>query len=269
MLSNPTAYLARAEQPYPYSVNDQHWGFDIEWVNRLLDRGRARLERFAAARGGDVAVLVGNGPSLKQTDLTLLQGQDVYISNYAVNHPTLSSVARGVAVSNYFVAEQAPEVFFDLPFWRVLPVGLSHVLEDNEKTIWLNALGGPLFFSRTPQTHIAWHATVTYFWLQVLLAAGYRKVLLIGVDNSYRQPEAVREGTLLRQADDDENHFDPGYFRGKLWQAADTDHMARTYELAKSAFEFAGAEIVNCTVGGALETFRRAPLEQEVRRLTE
>ncbi|AYE88248.1 hypothetical protein [Sulfitobacter sp. D7] len=264
MLPDPAGYLARADRPYPYSVNEQHWGFDIGWVNALLERGRTRLERFAATRQRDVAVLVGNGPSLKQTDLSLLHGHDVYISNYAVNHPTLSAVARGVAVSNYFVAEQAPEVFFDLPYWRVLPVGLSHVLRDDENTIWLNALGGPLFFSETPQTHIAWHATVSFFWLQVLLAVGYRKVLLIGVDNSYRQPNAVREGTLLRQAEDDENHFDPGYFRGKLWQAADTDHMARTYELAKSVFEAAGAEIVNCTVGGALESFRRAPLGQEL-----
>jgi hypothetical protein len=264
ILVDPEGFLARADQPYPYSSGDHHWGFDPAWINILLERGRRRLSEFITTRVRDTAVLVGNGPSLQQTDLSLLQGHDVYVSNYAIKHPMLSGFARGVAVSNYFVADQAPEVFFDLPQWRVLPVGLSHVLEDDPRTIWLNALGGPLFFSDKPQTCIAWHATVSYFWMQVLLAAGYQKLLLIGVDNTYQQPKNVREGALIQQTGNDPNHFDPAYFRGKVWQAADTDHMAQTYALAQTAFERTGGEIINCTVGGALELFRRAPLNTEL-----
>lgn len=264
ILSAPAKFLARADRPYPYSAHDQHWGFSPAWINDLLGKGRARLARFTASRTSDTAVLVGNGPSLRQTDLSLLKGHDVFLSNYAVKHPTLNAAARGVAVSNYFVAQQAPEAFFDLPYWRVLPVGLSHVLADDPNTIWLNALGGPLFFSHTPQTHIAWHATVSFFWMQLLLSVGYRKLLLIGVDNTYQQPASVREGTLMQQTSDDPNHFDPTYFKGKIWQAADTDHMAQTYALSKTAFEQAGGEIVNCTVGGALELFRRSSLEAEL-----
>lgn len=264
ILSDPVGFLARADQPYPYSVNDQHWGFEPAWINRLLVQSRPRLSQFTATLRGDMAILVGNGPSLNHTDLSLLDGHDVYISNYAIKHPVLSQAARGVAVTNYFVAEQAPEDFFALPQWRVLPVGLSHVFGDDGRTIWLNALGGPLFFSRTPQTHIAWHATVSFFWMQFLLAVGYKKLLLIGVDNSYQQPKSMREGTLIQQIGDDQNHFDATYFKGKVWQAADTDHMAQTYALAKSAFEQAGSEIVNCTVGGALEVFRRSTLETEL-----
>ncbi|MBB3995886.1 hypothetical protein GGR95_003552 [Sulfitobacter undariae] len=264
LLADPQRFLSRADRPYPYASGDHHWAFDPVWINNLLERGRARLSDFTNTRANDTAILVGNGPSLQQTDLSLLAGHDVYVSNYAINHPILSQHARGVAVSNYFVADQAPEAFFELPQWRVLPVGLSHVLEDDPHTIWLNALGGPLFFSHTPQTHIAWHATVSYFWMQVLLAAGYRKILLIGIDNSYQQPKEMIEGTLIQQVENDPNHFDPAYFRGKVWQAADTNHMAQTYALAKAAFEQAGGEIVNCTVGGALELFRRAPLASEL-----
>ena len=68
--------------------------------------------------------------------------------------------------------------------------------------------------------------------MQVRLAAEYRRVLLIGFDNSCRQPASVADGTLLRQEGKDVNHLDPAYFRGKLWQAADADHMAQTYALA-------------------------------------
>lgn len=265
ILADPKEFLARADQPYPYSAGDRHWGFAPAWINGLMDQSRPRWSQFTTSRRNDIAILVGNGPSLMRTDLSLLAGQDVYVSNYAIKHPVLADVARGVAVSNYFVAAQAPEVFFELPQWRMLPVGLSHVLADDARTIWLNALGGPLFFSHSPQTHIAWHATVSFFWMQILLAAGYRKLLLIGFDNSYQQPSAMREGTLIRQTGNDPNHFDPAYFRDKVWQAADTGHMAQTYALAKAAYEKTGCEIVNCTAGGALDVFRRASLTQGLR----
>ena len=72
---------------------------------------------------------------MQHTDLTRLKGRDVYVTNYAVRHPSLRAAVRGLAVSNYYVASQAPEAFFGLPFWRVLPVGLSHVLGDDPNTI--------------------------------------------------------------------------------------------------------------------------------------
>lgn len=261
LLADPDGFPHAGAGAYPVSAADRHWAFDRPWVAGRLRASRARLDRFAETRDADTAILVGNGPSLNRTELSLLEGRDVYISNYAVRHPELARLARGVAVSNYFVAAQSPELFQFIPQWKVHPVWLGHVLGDSDSTIWLNAIGGPRFFSRDVTRTIAWHSTVSFFWLQVLLHAGYRRVLLIGFDNTYRQPEGAREGDLIRQTTEDANHFDPSYFRGKVWQAADTESMAAVHRLARAAFEDAGAEIVNCTVGGALEVYRRATLE--------
>lgn len=268
LLADPQGFLASAPAPYPASAADQHWGFDTGWIRDRLELSRIRLRQCAAAQCSDLAILAGNGPSLNRTDWSLLEGREVYVSNYAVSHDPLGQLARGVAVTNYFVANQAPTVFHPItgsgPAWRFYPVWLSHVLPDTPETVWLNALGGKPFFSGDPAHAIAWHSTVSYFWLQILFHLGYRKVLLIGFDHSYTQPATAREGDLLRQAEDDTNHFDPAYFRGKSWQAADTDNMARVYELAKRRYEAEGREIVNCTEGGALEVFRRAPLGAEL-----
>lgn len=249
---------------YPCSAGVHHWAFDTAWISDLLTRSKPRFEAFKNARRSDTAVLVGNGPSLAKSNLEVLVGQDVFVSNYAITHEKLAPIAKAVAVTNYFVAEQAPHLFATSTHWRVLPVWLSHVLSDTPKTIWLDARGGELFFAKDPLDQIAWHATVSYFWMQVLLHAGYRKLLLIGFDNSYIQPKHLREGDTIEQQGDDLNHFDPAYFRGKVWQAADTDHMAQTYAKAGAAFDDAGGEIVNCTVGGALEIFRRASLSAEL-----
>ena len=101
--------------------------------------------------------------------------------------------------------------------------------------------------------------------MQVLYQLGYEKVLLIGFDHSYQQSAEAKEGDLIDQKTADLNHFDPGYFMGKKWQAADVSKMGEAYLKARSAFEGDGREIVNCTVGGALEVFRRGDLADELK----
>jgi len=254
----------RSGAPWALSVADRHWALDHDWARARLVSGRARLARMTDLRGADVAVLVGNGPSLARTDPGCLVGADVFVSNYALRHPGLARLARGVAVSNHFVAAQATQLFHPLfherPLWRVLPVWLGGEITDDPMTIWLDAQGGDLFLSEDPARRIAWHATVSYLWMQILLAQGYRRIVLVGFDHGYRQPAGLPEGAVIVQQGDDANHFDPGYFRGLRWQAADVDHMAAAYRLARARAEQLGVEIVNCTEGGALEVFARGAL---------
>ncbi len=257
--------------PYPGVTDDGGLAFDGGFAARALAQGRARFARFAQGRRHDTAVLVGNGPSLARLDPALLAGQDVYISNYAILNERFHRLARGVAVTNRLVAAQDPAAFRSTALWRFHPLWLADVLggaqadaEHDEGLIFLNALGGRLFFSSDVCARVAWHSTVTFFWLQILFAAGYRKVCLIGVDNRYDQHPGAREGDVIRQAGPDTNHFDPGYFTGKNWQAADTDRMARAYALAGEHYACDGREIVDCTEGGALDLFRRSTLQAEL-----
>ena len=260
LIADPAGYVAAADRPYPLSEGGSNLGFDAGWTAARLSAGQDRLAAFVAGRRSDTAVLLGNGPSLNAVDLSLLRGRDVYISNYAMRHPALRRLARGVAVTNLMVAEQAPFVFHDTPLWSFHPVWMGHVIPDRARTVWLNAVGGPLFFGAPVTRAIAWHATVSFFWLQILYHAGYRRVLMAGFDNSYVQPKGIREGVVLHQTAPDPNHFDPRYFQGKTWQAADTDHMAATYALARQHYEADGRVILNCTAGGRLEVFDRQDL---------
>lgn len=262
---DPEAYIARRADPYPLITEIGAWGFDAGWVADSLAASRGRMEQFVASRTRDCAVLIGNGPSLRQVDPNTLRGQDVFISNYAIRHPDWHSVAKGVAVTNRLVAEQEPYAFQLTQIWKFHPIWLGHILADSTSTVWLNALGGPLFFPTNILDRAAWHATVSYFWLQILFHAGYRRVVMTGFDNSYSQPVNLREGTMLRQESDDPNHFDPAYFRGKVWQSADTTHMSATYRLARKTYESAGREIINSTVGGQLHDLPRQPLADAIR----
>ncbi|MFN4156358.1 MAG: hypothetical protein ACK4HF_17055 [Paracoccaceae bacterium] len=262
--ADPEAFIESRKDPYPLLTEGGCWGFDPDWVAGSLDASRNRMAQFVHSRSSDCAVLIGNGPSLRQVCAQDLVGQDVFISNYAIRHPDWRAVAKGVAVTNRLVAEQEPHVFQLPQMWKFHPVWLGHVLGDSPQTVWLNALGGPLFFPTDLLRRAAWHATVSYFWLQILFHAGYRRVVMTGFDNSYSQPKGLPEGTLIRQETDDPNHFDPAYFRGKTWQSADTNHMSRTYRLARQVYEADGRQIINATVGGQLEDFPRLPLHDAI-----
>ncbi len=250
--------------PYPFLMGGEPLAHHPASIKAALDRSLPLYRQFVSERTSDTAVLVGNGPSLLKTDMSALEGQDVYITNYAVKNAELAKHAKAVAVSNYLVAEQDPAAFRELNVWKVFPVWLSHILPPDPQTIYLNAQGGELRFSTDVTSHVFWHSTVSFFWLQILYSAGYRKVCMIGFDNTYQQPRNLREGDIVEQKADDANHFDASYFKGKKWQAADTGKMAETYEISRKTYEADGREIVNCTVGGALEVFRRGDLAEEL-----
>ena len=108
--------------------------------------------------------------------------------------------------------------------------------------------------------------SVTYVNLQLAFHMGFTSVVLIGVDFDYVIPDdAERNGELLTSRGPDPNHFHPNYFgAGKTWKDPRLDRVAQNYELARAMFEAAGREIVNATVGGKLEIFRRVELEAMV-----
>jgi len=55
---------------------------------------------------------------------------------------------------------------------------------------------------------------------------------------------------------DDPNHFAPNYFgKGFKWQLPDLESSEKSFELAHQAFEKAGRQILDATIGGQLNIF--------------
>lgn len=266
----PTAQRSRPlildlGSPTVHWIDKRHYMADGRWRRLTLNRSLRKLNTLQRERSSDTCIVVGNGPSLRHTDLSLLEGHDVFISNYAVIDEGLKSKAKYLGMVNPHVAEQDPELFNNLRgLVKFFPYWLRYCLEEAEDVIFLNELPGQPFFSTDVSENVSGHSTVTHFNLQIAYSLGYRKAVLVGCDNAYQQPSEAREGDILKCDTDDPNHFRPDYFRGKRWQAADTQLMSLVYLLAKQAYEKDGREIVNCTTGGALEAFRRGDLAQEL-----
>ena len=95
---------------------------------------------------------------------------------------------------------------------------------------------------------------------------GFQRVVLIGMDFSYRYPTTVeREGTRILSRGDDPNHFHPDYFgAGKTWKDPMLDRVLVNYHLADEIYRATGREIINATVGGKLDVFPRMPLREAI-----
>ena len=258
--------LDQAQEPHcvAYSMGGKRWAFRRDWKENQIEKSHEFIRDKIANKNKDTCVIVGNGPSLNQTDLSLLEGEDVIISNYAYLNETLANAARYYTVVNYLVAEQGYQDINRLQnISKILPYWLAYCLNEGSNTFFMNAVGHSEF-SRDIFTNMSWRHTVTFFNFHLAYGLGYKKTILIGMDHSYKQKEGVVEQDIIQETSSDENHFDPAYFQGKKWQAADVDRMGEMYRLAKSAFQEDGREIVNCTVGGKLEVFRRSNLADEL-----
>lgn len=243
-----------------YEIGDGwHVGLEAAWADDALELGARRLAEASARRTSDICVLVGNGPSLRQTPFDLLAEFDVCLTNRALMNAELAAMADYVAVTNRMVTGQFGYELnlAQVPF-KFAPVWLEPHLDDSWSLFNADLRKE---FSPNVMDWVSWRSTVTYFAMQMLYSLGYRTVLMVGFDHSYVQPEGAAEGDSLKSDADDGNHFDPNYFRSVDWQAADTAAMEEMYGLAKAGFEADGRAIYNCTVGGELELFERRALD--------
>lgn len=248
------------EQFKTYMVpNNFSRSFDADWYYYQHARSVEGLERLSRKRK-DVCVIVANGPSLNKTNFDLLGAADVILSNYAVISKDLMQHATYLTIVNDLVAKQGATQFNSIDLPKIVPFWLGNSLNATDTTFFVPATVEPVF-NHSIGGNFSWRSTVSFLNMQLAFALGYERVALVGFDHSYQQAPEMKEGMAVDQKTEDPNHFDPRYFQGKVWQAADTGNMEKMYLVARDAYAAAGRTIVNATVGGKLEVFPRMSLE--------
>ncbi len=255
-----------------------------------------RLRALRNAHAGETCVVVGNGPSLNDTPLELLDDEVVFASNaiFLLFDEVDWRPTYYASVDSRFLPDRHDDVdqllrthpqmtgFFPTMLelhdgsGDVVPV--RQLLEDQpNRVLFLSQHRKPAgthtgAFSLDAVGGLIQPSTVTITLMQLAAHMGFARIVLIGCDTSYSIPDTVEisgpkaeghdEGMLLTStADDDVNHFRPDYFgAGRAWHHPKVDHMIRHYEAAKTVLDLQGVEVINATVGGALEVFPRMSL---------
>lgn len=229
---------------------------------------RTAIERLAALKDihkGKRAFIIGNGPSLKNTEMGKLKGEITFgMNRIYLMFPELGFKTTYLSVVNDLVIEQTASdlAALDIPkflTWRSRRFfsrdQFTGPQTTNLPTFLYSTYDAPRF-SPDVRGRVWEGATVTYVSMQLAFHMGISEVILIGVDHNY--DAKGKPNATVTSTGDDPNHFDARYFgAGFRWQLPDLETSELAYRMARQAFEAAGRRIVDATVGGKLTIFEK------------
>jgi len=233
---------------------------------------RESIRRLAAlkdthAQAGQRAFIIGNGPSLKQTDLAKLKNEFTFgMNRIYLMFPELGFTTSCLVSINDLVIEQcaAEMAALEIPkflawrshrhFNKIYPSSSSFIFHLSSFPTFLYTSYTSPKFSTDVRGRVWEGATVTNVALQLAFHMGFEQVILIGVDHNFASKGDANK-TVVSDGDDS-NHFSGAYFgKGFRWQLPDLDTSEIGYRFARQAYESAGREVFDATVGGKLTIF--------------
>lgn len=226
------------------------------YIHPWRRESRRRMLEYKNIHQGRRCFIIGNGPSLKQTDLIKLKGEFTFgLNRIYMLFPELGFSTTYFVSINDLVIGQCAEEIAALPMpkfiaWR----SHRHFQKLPDDLILLyTTYTGPRF--AYDMTHRIWEgATVTNVALQLAFYMGFEQIILIGVDHNFSSKGEANK--MIVSDGDDPNHFSGNYFgKGFRWQLPDLDTSEIGYIMAREAYRKAGREVLDATVGGKLTVF--------------
>ncbi|MBT3321194.1 MAG: DUF115 domain-containing protein [Anaerolineae bacterium] len=221
------------------------------------------LAEFKDKYKGERCFIIGNGPSLRDTDVSKLKNE----YTFGMNRIYLAFEEWGfqttfLASVNDLVIEQCVDDFLalDMPrffSWRSRKHFKSAT--SNLPTFLYTTYDG-MKFAQDISRRVWEGATVTNICLQLAYHMGFETAILIGVDHSFKSKGEANK--TVTSDGDDLNHFDPRYFgKGFRWQLPDLDMSEIAYLMARNAYEQDKRQILDATIGGKLTVFDKVDYE--------
>jgi len=226
---------------------------------------RRKLANWKDKYSGQKAVILCNGPSLLKVDFQRLEESGVF--SFGLNKINLlfdkaSFRPSAIVAVNRLVLEQNAAFYnqTDIPLFldsAALQVGIRN----RSNVQYLHSANMRGEFARDCRWSVFQGHTVTYVAMQLAFHMGFTDVALVGCDHNFATKGAANK--TVTSGDHDPNHFDPNYFaHGMKWQLPDLFESEVAYKLAGDVFEASNRRLVNATVGGHLELFRRVELAE-------
>lgn len=218
-----------------------------------------RLNRYRHKYANQRCFIIGTGPSLNVTDLSLLRNE----ITFGTNRLYLLFDALGFATTFYLavdplVIEHYCQDIDRLLTTKFLPARHRRRFTFDRRTIFFEEARA-LTFARDPLGGLWDGGSVTYLAIQLAFFMGFDPVYLVGVDHNYSRSKTHEEDKtwVLGTSDgDDRDHFAPDYFApGVPWFVPNLELKELGYRMGKFAFERDKRRVFDATIGGKLDVF--------------
>lgn len=219
-----------------------------------------RLREMKDRYRGERCFIIGNGPSLRDMDLSVLREERTFGLNRApLLFPRMGFQTTFLVCVNRLVIEQSGDELLDASCDKFVSWQGRKFLPRSADVTYLKPRRG-LDFAKDPSAGVWEGGTVTFVAMQLAYHFGFGTVVLIGVDHAFTTKGPANQETV--SAGSDPNHFDPSYFgKGYRWHLPDLERSEMAYRLAKDRFEASGRRIVDATVGGKLTVFPKVSFD--------
>lgn len=229
--------------------------------NSERQRSMEAMEALHNKHKGERIFIMGNGPSLKNTDLSKLKTEKtIGMNRIYLAFPEMGfETSYYLSVNDMIIEQTIPDVQ-KLTLPRFITMRAMKYLQPADNQYFLySTYTGPIF--QQDIRYRMWEgATVTYMALQTAFYLGFDQAILIGVDHNFATKGKPNE-TIVSEGND-QNHFSGAYYdKGFKWQLPDLDTSERAYRMAREAYAAAGREVIDATVGGELEIFPKVDYE--------
>lgn len=257
----------RLPQPLINSLRTVKHAFEAaaEWPEARFHPWRMdsirKLQALKDTHKGERCIIIGNGPSLKNTDLSRLKNTFTFgMNRFYMAFPELGFATSCLLTVNDLVIEQCAQDLRSLSIPTFVSWRGRKWVEPAPNLHYLYTSYNLPRFSGNAAGRLWEGATVTFVAMQLAYFLGFKQAVLIGVDHNFTTKGTPN--TTIISTGDDPNHFNPGYFgKGFRWQLPDLDTSEIAYNMAKEAYQRDGREILDATVEGKLTIFPKVAFE--------
>ncbi|MBW8012502.1 MAG: hypothetical protein FVQ83_14900 [Chloroflexi bacterium] len=233
------------------------------------------LRKFKDIHTGEICVVIGNGPSLKDTPLELLKKYPSFGANKIFLLDGFTSTYYTV-IDQYMIHSCTPRLMAwsslrELPRRTEFSTGYAPremfirrgfpVPGSNQINCVVEA-----GFSTDINECVIMGGTVTFANLQIAYYMGFTTALLVGVDHNYSGMTDKKPGATFVAEGEDVDHFHVEYFEsGHIFAAPELEGTSRSYEAARRVWETDGRKIINLTPGTKLDVFEVGTYEDWIK----
>lgn len=220
------------------------------------------IERFNDRHKGERCVIIANGPSLNQMDLSFLRGETtIGLNKIFLGIKQFRFYPRYLVAVNEKVIRQSARQFKNMNCVKFISTRAGDVVPENALTYHIKTKNVQCRFCYDITKGIHEGGTVTYAALQIAYYMGFSEVVLIGLDHRYQFEGRPHESRTLNGPDP--NHFSEDYFgNGQTWDNPDLHLSEESYSIAREVFEEDGRTILDATLNGACPVFQKVDYRQ-------
>lgn len=225
------------------------------------------IETFREKHHGEVAFLIGNGPSVKIDDLEKMRGNLTFCCNrfHLAYDKTSFRPTYTVSSDRQMVKDFGNEIVENShgTVFLVLNRNPNYIIGDY---VWIRLRSrSPLVFSTNIHDHAMPGGGTLITAIQIAFFMGVKRFILYGVDHNFSYSVDHTCTDSFKKAYGDGNHFIENYRQGKNWCPPAVSQIEESFQICDQFLRARNGWIINATHGGKLEVLERADFDSMIK----